>query len=271
MAAAALLTSVACAPALAQDRLIPGLSEAEEERAIFVLGNTLFALHHELAHAVIDQFDLNPPGRLEDAADAFATVALAPAGPDRTRARLLRAAADGWLLYAETGSIEDLTYVDQHRLDEDRFYRTACLLVGADPENMFEYALDVGLAPDRIDRCPDAFDAARKSWDNLLAPHRPKAGRLGSLGPGSRSLSVVWNAAPAEIEAIQLFLMSSGEIDAALARLEDRVRFRRPLSVAFSPCGRPAAIYAAAAGAITLCHELLATFDGLVQLDLELR
>ncbi len=247
---------------------MPGLSEDDERRAVFVLGNTLFALHHELGHALIDQFDLDPPGSVDEVADAFAVVSLAPPGPDATANILLRSAADGWLLYAETGSIDELTYVDQHRLDEDRFYRTACLFIGADPGNLFEYALDVGLPEDRIERCPKEFAAVRSQWRDLLAPYRP-----GSGPDPAGSLSLTWEPAPASapLDRIQRFIRDSGSIDAALARIEDRVALKRDISVVFGPCGAPAADYAAADGIITLCQELLAEFDGLIRLYLEPR
>lgn len=252
--------------AIAQDRLIPGVSASEESRAIFVLGNTLFALYHEAAHVLLDQFDIRTSTRPEDMADVFAIVQLTPPTLDATSGRLLRAAAEGWLLYAETGPIDDLAYLDQRRLDEDRFYATACLFVGADPLNLFEYALDVGLPPDRIDQCPDAFDAARTAWDGLLAAHRgdPAA----SDAPG---FSLDWEAPPAFIEPLQSFVRNSGLIDGALARLDDIVQLRREVRVVFAPCGGAAVTYTPDDDVITMCQELLAHFDNLIQFGLDVR
>src|ERR1700731_4836400 len=51
----------------------PGKIKAATE---FVLGNSLFAVLHEMAHGLIADLGLPVLGREEDAADAFATVAI---------------------------------------------------------------------------------------------------------------------------------------------------------------------------------------------------
>jgi Putative metallopeptidase len=49
----------------------------ERERMVqFVVGNTLFALGHELGHALVSDLRLPVLGREEDAVDIFATLAL---------------------------------------------------------------------------------------------------------------------------------------------------------------------------------------------------
>src|SRR3954465_10065187 len=66
----------------------------------FIIGNTLFTLTHELGHAVISEFQLPVIGREEeDAADAFATLALLHVGSDFAH-RVLEDAARGLLTLA---------------------------------------------------------------------------------------------------------------------------------------------------------------------------
>src|SRR3954453_16695765 len=97
--------TAASAPALsANDQFEPRIREAGQTLAMssaavaaldpqqrdqlieFIIGNTLFTLTHELGHAVISEFQLPVIGREEDAADAFATLALLHVGSDGLRA-----------------------------------------------------------------------------------------------------------------------------------------------------------------------------------------
>jgi hypothetical protein len=70
--------------------------EQTEEAQLFILGNTVFTLHHELGHALIDQLDLPVLGREEDAVDHLATIMMLPVQAEPVMDRLIVAAADGW-------------------------------------------------------------------------------------------------------------------------------------------------------------------------------
>lgn len=241
--------------ATAQQRLLPNLSARVEERVLFVAGNTLFSLHHEIAHALIHQFDLPVLGREEDAADGYATLAMQPNPPTLLADALLLNAADGWLFYAETAPIDQLAYIDAHPLDEQRFYRTACLIIGSDIEGFYEYGLDVGLTEERIEECPRLWQDTRRDWERLLAPHR----HLGSPPTISR-LPVAWHAPPARLSDEIGFLRSSGLVDDATQKVSDAYALKRPVAVQLRDCGEPAAFYDPDPPSITLCYELLIEF-----------
>src|SRR4051812_6372549 len=49
-------------------------AEEREEADLFVLGNTVFILYHELGHALIDLLGLPVLGHEEDAADNLASI-----------------------------------------------------------------------------------------------------------------------------------------------------------------------------------------------------
>ena len=53
----------------------PG-SPGDTTETRFVLGNALWTLVHEMAHALIGEFDVALLGKEEDAADCIATIAL---------------------------------------------------------------------------------------------------------------------------------------------------------------------------------------------------
>ena len=73
-------------------------AEEREEADLFVLGNTVFILYHELGHALIDQLGLPVLGREEDAADNLASIMMIPEQADPMMDELIIAAADGWYL-----------------------------------------------------------------------------------------------------------------------------------------------------------------------------
>ncbi|HYI71139.1 MAG TPA: DUF4344 domain-containing metallopeptidase, partial [Skermanella sp.] len=56
--------------------------EQREEADLFVLGNTVFILYHELGHALIDQLGLPVLGHEEDAADNLASIMMIPEQAD---------------------------------------------------------------------------------------------------------------------------------------------------------------------------------------------
>src|SRR5262249_60885285 len=71
----------------------------EQRKAIveFVVGNTLFALVHEVGHALISEMGLPVLGREEDAADTYAVLAMLRVGTAYTK-QVLDAAATGWFM-----------------------------------------------------------------------------------------------------------------------------------------------------------------------------
>jgi hypothetical protein len=65
--------------------------------AVSVSGNLLFVLLHELGHVAITQMGLPVLGKIEDAADTFATLMLLRIGSEFSH-RVLADAAEGWFL-----------------------------------------------------------------------------------------------------------------------------------------------------------------------------
>ncbi len=132
----------------------PGRSQPAEialdegdDTALFVIGNTLFAVYHELGHALIDLLNLPVIGREEDAADGFAAVMMIPGKPDLLRDELIIAVADGWRLLGEqavAGGGPDQLW-GEHALDEQRHFSVVCWLVGSDQEGFFDLASESGM------------------------------------------------------------------------------------------------------------------------------
>jgi hypothetical protein len=78
------------------DPKLKGLPEQHVQGLVeFVSGNMLFVLLHELGHAAITRMGLPVLGRMEDAADSFATLMLLRAGSDFSHRVLTAAASTG--------------------------------------------------------------------------------------------------------------------------------------------------------------------------------
>lgn len=124
---------------------------------------------HEVAHALIDGWDLPITGREEDAADQFSTLWLINGKPDGIAAALNGARSFKLLADLEKG--EDKDYSDAHSLDEQRYFNTICLVYGHRPER-YEYLIRSGILPvRRAYDCVEDYARLNKSWQTILAPH----------------------------------------------------------------------------------------------------
>jgi hypothetical protein len=141
-------------------------------------GATVSIFLHELAHALIDGWELPITGREEDAADQFSTLLLINGMRDGEQMAL--DTAHSFKLLADLEKGQEKVYSDSHSLDEQRFYDTICLIYGHRPEK-YEYLIENGTLPvDRAVDCAEYYARVNKSWQALLAPHfvSRKAGSL---------------------------------------------------------------------------------------------
>ena len=124
---------------------------------------------HEVAHALIDGWDLSIAGREEDAADQFSTLMLINGLPGGEEMALDSARSFQSLAVLEKGLEQD--YSDPHSLDEQRFYSTICLVYGHRP-GRYEYLIRNGSLPaERAFQCEEDYERVNKSWQTLLAPY----------------------------------------------------------------------------------------------------
>lgn len=132
-------------------------------------GATVSMFLHEVAHALIDGWDLPITGREEDAADQFSTLLLINGIPNGDKMALDGARAFELLADLERGQGKD--YSDPHSLDEQRFFNTICLVYGHQPEH-YEYLIRNGTLPGaRAFECEETYALVNKSWQVILAPH----------------------------------------------------------------------------------------------------
>ncbi len=250
------------------DRIFTGLDETEEEIALFVLGNTLFTFYHEIGHALIHALDLPVVGREEDAVDGFAAVMMIPDEPDDFMDALVISAADGWLLYAaeiEEKGGDGIPFWAEHSLDEQRFFSTACLIVGSDPEGFADYASDVGLPRSRTETCEVDFYQMRRGWRRLLADHLVE-----TRGQGRGQVLIAYQRPKTTaIADLQSFLERSGILEAAAEAINTLIHLPSDIPVTVSSCNVAGAYYIPARRSVVLCYELIAEFERLIVEDIQ--
>jgi hypothetical protein len=163
----------AAALAHAGDERYKGLSPKDRQGlAEFVAGNMLFALLHEMGHAVVNEMGLLVLGKEEDAADSFAATRLIITASGFSD-RVLTEAAKGWFMTNRRDKKEGdpVPPYDAHGLDLVRAYQIVCFMVGSNEDKFKKLADETKLPKDRQDSCARDYNKAANSWGLALKPH----------------------------------------------------------------------------------------------------
>lgn len=201
----------------------------------FVEANILGIFYHELGHAVIDIEAVPIFAQEEDAADVFSIFMIDALFDDDTATSLAYDASLGfWLEARERGP--EISWWDVHGPDEQRFYNTACLFYGANPEARTDFAEEMQIPEDRQDYCPDEYDQANHAWGPVLDD-------IAARGPGNSLRFAGGDSLTARI--------LSTEIEA----LNAEMTLAEPLEIVIEPCGEANAFYDPSEMAITMCSE----------------
>lgn len=153
-----------------------------------VTGTVVFALMHELGHALVDVLELPITGREEDAVDQLATILLLQQGAPGDS---LAFGAVGWFVTSARRQVpDDLAFADDHGLDSQRVYNIICWIYARDPGRYPEIVTDNWLPEHRRDKCPAEFRRLADSWRRILAPFRrlsPDSGASSAVPQSPRS------------------------------------------------------------------------------------
>jgi len=221
----------------------------------FVAGNVAFVLTHELGHVVVSEMGIPVLGRLEDAADSFAIVAMLDMGTDMSL-RTLTEATWGWYLSSRRDAAEGMKeqYYAAHSLSAQRAYQIVCLMVGSDPKRFGALAERAKMPPQRRSSCLGDFSNASWSWNKVLAPNLRGADdpqtEIGvKYGPNTEALAVYEQA-----------LRQTRLLESVAARASRKYKWRAPFQIEARSCGEPNAFWHLPSRTLVLCYELAADF-----------
>jgi Putative metallopeptidase len=133
---------------------------------------TIFAFYHEAGHMLIHELNLPAVGKEEDVADQFSAYLLLNNDPTEGRKMsksIVEAGADWFNLTAKKPSKESM--LDEHSLDQQRFYNLVCILYGAAPDTYGELVKKLDYPDRRLNGCRREYQQIASSWKRLLEPH----------------------------------------------------------------------------------------------------
>jgi len=134
-----------------------------------------YVFYHEMAHALIDIYDLKITGLEEDVADQFSTYILTDFGNDGEDTNVgsdeIQFAAIVNALSHSDAQLQLSVFADTHSLNIQRFYNLACYAYGYDPVYNENLIKDGFLPAHRAVYCAGEYDQIKNSWDILLTPY----------------------------------------------------------------------------------------------------
>ena len=249
------------AHALQSNPRLKNLSEQERvNRLEFVIGNTLFALLHEMGHVAIDEMKLPVLGREEDEADAFAALRLLKVGSDFSQ-RVLAEAAKNWFLSArrdeETGA--QPVYYGEHTMSQERAYQVVCLMVGSDPARFKSLADEAQMPPERQETCRKDYAKISRSWDAVLELHRRPPDQ-----PQTR-IFVVYDNASENLAGFARGFRAVRILETVAQRAAIDFAWPAPFTIEMRSCGNPGAAWSDENRTLRMCYELAFDFAQLYE------
>jgi hypothetical protein len=223
------------------------LEEALDEAAI---NGVVHILHHEIGHALIDQFKLPVLGQEEDASDGYATITILETY-DEPQQILIDAAASWFAMNdRELQSDSEPEYFGEHDLDIQRGYRIICHAHGYDPDSFEQAAADVDLPADRLETCAADSQQILDGWAKLLE----RFAKTDSEPSGK--ITVEYRDATG-FEDAKALLQDTEALEDIAQWLDRAYEWPNPLTIAAEQCGEENAFYSANKLEITMCYEMV--------------
>jgi len=224
----------------------------------FVVGNMVFVLLHEIAHAAIGDMKLPVLGKPEDAADSYAVMRLISIGTVFTH-RVLVEAAKGWFLSdrRDRKEGETITYYDEHGLDKQRAYQIVCLMVGSDAQKFKDLAEETKLPAERQQTCALDYGDASYAWDEVLKPH------LRTPDQPRTNIDVTYGESKGKLAIAGQAMRSMEFLETVAQPTSERLAWPAPLELELQTCGAPDAHWVPKTRKVTICYEMVVDFADL--------
>jgi hypothetical protein len=232
----------------------------EQRKALieFVAGNMLFAINHELGHALVSEMGLPVLGKEEDAVDAYAVLVMLAIG-DSVSDRVLKETVSGWFLDAKRNAVEgtSVKFYDMHSVDKRRAYDIICLMVGFDPDKFAAVANGAQIPADRQGTCQSDYSNASWSWTTVLRQHlRPAAHPKQKIEPK-------YGSGQGRYDDLAQAFRTIGMLELVAELAADRYVWRHPIAIEMQTCGTPNADWDLQGHRIVMCYEMAADFADL--------
>jgi hypothetical protein len=148
-------------------------SDGDAERKAYdrMFDAVRFVFLHEIAHALIDTYNLPITGNEEDAADRCAAfINLTELGEEGVNA--VFAATRAFYIESKQNASSRKDLADEHLLQEQRFYNSLCMIYGSNTTKYANIVNDGMLPKERAVKCPTEYQRTVESWKVLLDPWR---------------------------------------------------------------------------------------------------
>jgi hypothetical protein len=197
-------------------------------------------------------------GRMEDAADTYATLRLIRSGSNFSR-RVLTDAAEGWFMAdrRDHKAGDRVAYYDDHGLNQQRAYQIVCLMVGSDDQKFKDLAKETKLPEERQDSCAGDYNNARYSWDLVLKPHRRAPDQP------KTEIDVVYGPAEGRAERAKQVNRSIRLLETVAEHATDEFAWPAPFTLEMQSCGYPNARWDLSVHKLIVCYELAMDFADL--------
>lgn len=146
-----------------------------------VRDSLMFALIHELGHALNDLLKLPQMGKSEDAMEQVVTFVLLDSASDKGEQMALSGAMWWERLYQEmarkgddSGEL-DQAWAREHSFNAQRFYNIVCWIYGHNPSK-YQSIVNNPLPEARANLCPDEYGRVANTWTTPLKPYLKDAG-----------------------------------------------------------------------------------------------
>ncbi len=151
---------------------------SDDEMINFAMRASTFLFYHEVAHALIDVFNLPIVSNEETAADNLAVI-LAFEFNDDGFSIVIDSAELFDLLdqNKQSKKFDDSDYWDEHSLDAQRFYNILCMAYGVYPEKVKKLVAKAKnkklhqFIEEREEACAYQYDQQFSAWSTLLKPY----------------------------------------------------------------------------------------------------
>lgn len=207
---------------------------------------TTHVLLHELAHALIREFDLPVLGNEEVMADNFATFYTRKF--DSTKAKeIVQDRALSWLLESKQAGLRDRDLQGEYPLDRRRAFRSLCHFYGSDPEDNHDFMELFRFSQSEAGKCQTTSPEVERSWRRTLSPLWMPEGML------SREVNVIYGEGP-----MKKAMMKNGLLE-RIAIFASRFDWHSQITLNFDHCDQEAE-WRRNSRTILLCDDYVSRF-----------